>query len=174
MDVDDTEVLALVRAVEAQDGRPVREWKITPVGDLGWVLGAIGVRSNVGYAVTPAGRIGRFMLSTTRDIDALTTLAALPIPTTPPEVLDGAAAEQVVEVALAGIGSLGHTGWQHVEIGDLGWRLTPTGLASDLHFVVTRTGQVALAPATDVSGEATLRELAARSVGRIPVAQISP
>lgn len=76
--MNEAEARLLVLAVEAQAGRPQREWRATVVGALGWVFASVGVRSNQAYAVTPSGRIGSFMISTTpRDV-ALARLAGLP------------------------------------------------------------------------------------------------
>lgn len=109
--MNETEALELVHAVEAQDGQGSRTWQVTPVEDLGWTIAAIGVRSNGAYAVTRTGRVGRYVISTTRPREALEKLAALPDPRSQAEVADAAAAERLVETALARFGSLGQTGW---------------------------------------------------------------
>lgn len=172
--MNETEALELVHAVEAQDGQGSRTWQVTPVDDLGWAIAAVGVRSNGAYAVTRTGRVGRYVISTTRPREALEKLAALPDPRSQAEVADAAAAERLVETALARFGSLGQSGWDHVELGELGWRFTPRGVDGEVRFVVTRGGQVTLVPATDPTGADTARELIDRSAGRIPVAQLSP
>ncbi len=68
----------LVRRIESQRGlspQPPQAWRITEVGDLGWVFAAEGVRSNTGYAVTRDGRVATFPLSSVRREDALRRLA---------------------------------------------------------------------------------------------------
>jgi hypothetical protein len=82
--MNEDEALELVLAAEAQDGLPVRTWQVTPVDDLGWAIAAIGVRSNGAYAVTRTGRVGRYVISTTRPREALEKLAALPDPGSQP------------------------------------------------------------------------------------------
>ena len=82
--MNETEALELVHAVEAQDGRGSRTWQVTPVDDLGWAIAAIGVRSNGAYAVSRTGRVGRYVISTTRPREALEKLAALPDPGSQP------------------------------------------------------------------------------------------
>lgn len=163
----------LVRAVMAQDGRPSMEWDVEPIGDLGWACSPVGVRSNVAYAVTPNGRIGSYVLSVTRDEDALRMLAALPEPRSGSLVTDQAQAQALLEEAVRPLGDLGQTGWRQTEIPDLGWLFIPIGTNRELSFVVTRTGQVSVCPTDDPTGAATARELTQRA-RRIPVAQLSP
>ena len=171
--MNESDVLALVRAVEAQDGRPDREWAIRRVGELGWACAAIGVRSNGAYAVTPTGRIGSFVISMTRDRDALAKLAALPEPGRI-RVEDREAAQSLLESALVRVLDPVPTHWREVEVGDLGWLFATTGLETVLRFVVTRLGQVAHCPSDDPTGEETMRALIERATTRIPVAQLSP
>jgi hypothetical protein len=114
--VNEADVLELLRAVEAQDGRPPGQWLITAVDDLGWACGLVGVRANVGYAVTPNGRIGSFMMSTTSDRDALSKLAALPEPGRI-RVEDREAAQSLLESALVRVLDPVPTHWREVEVG---------------------------------------------------------
>ena len=171
--VNESDVLALVRAVEAQDGRPDREWAIRRVGELGWACAAIGVRSNGAYAVTPTGRIGSFVISMTRDRDALAKLAALPEPGRI-RIEDRDTAQSLLESALVRVLDPVPTQWHEVKLGDLGWLFATTGLDAVLRFVVTRLGQVAHCPSDDPTGEETMRALIERARTRIPVAQLSP
>lgn len=171
--MNESDVLALVRAVEAQDGRPDREWAIRRVGELGWACAAIGVRSNGAYAVTPTGRIGSFVISMTRDRDALAKLAALPEPGRI-RIEDRDTAQSLLESALVRVLDPVPTHWHEVEVGDLGWLFATTGLETVLRLVVTRLGQVAHCPSDDPTGEETMRALIERATTRIPVAQLSP
>ncbi len=171
--MDESDVLALVQAVEAQDGRPHREWSIGKVDDLGWVCAAVGVRSNGAYAVTPTGRIGSSVISMTRDRDALARLAALPDPGGI-RIEDREVAQSLLESALVRMTDPVPTQWREVEVGDLGWLFATTGLDSALRFLVSRLGRVAVCPGDDPTGEGTLRALIERAATRIPVAQLSP
>ena len=171
--MNEADVLELLRAVEAQDGRPPGHWLITPVDDLGWACGLVGVRANVGYAVTPNGRIGSFMMSTTSDRDALSKLAALPEPARI-RIEDREAAQSLLESALARMMDPVPTQWREVEVGDLGSLFATTGLETVLRFMVTRLGQVAHCPSDNPTGEETMRALIERARTRIPVAQLSP
>ena len=171
--VNESDVLALVRAVEAQDGRPDREWAIRKVDDLGWACAAIGVRSNGAYAVTPTGRIGSYVISMTRDRDALARLAALPEPGRT-RIEDREAAQSLLESALVRMMDPVPRQWREVEVGDLGWLFATAGLDTALRFVVTRLGQVAVCPSDDLTGEETMLALIERATTRIPVAQLSP
>ena len=173
--MNEADVLELLRAVEAQDGRPPGHWLITPVDDLGWACGLVGVRANVGYAVTPNGRIGSFMMSTTSDRDALSKLAALPEPGRI-RVEDRETAQSLLESALVRVLDPVPTHWHEVEVEvvGLGWLFATTGLETVLRLVVTRLGQVAHCPSDDPTGEETMRALIERARTRIPVAQLSP
>ena len=171
--VNESDVLELLRAVEAQDGRPPGHWLITPVDDLGWACGLVGVRANVGYAVTPNGRIGSFMMSTTSDRDALARLAALPEPGRT-RIEDREAAQSLLESALVRMMDPVPRQWREVEVGDLGWLFATAGPDTALRFVVTRLGQVAVCPSDDLTGEETMRALIERARTRIPVAQLTP
>lgn len=171
-EVNESDALALVVAVEAQDGRTGGQWRSTPVDDRGWVFGAIGVRSNRGYAVTPAGRIGAYLISMTSAADALERLAALPEPNRSAGPEDAESAEALVAAALARLGVHEPVQWRHDDITDLGWLFTMQDASRPLRFVVTRAGQVALCPGQDASGVATAQELAARAAHRIPVADL--
>ncbi len=73
---------------------------------------------------------------------------------------------------MAEIGELGHIGWEVAEVGTLGWFGTSIGVASELQFVVSRTGQVALCPDDDPTGASALQELIHRST-KIPVPFLS-
>jgi hypothetical protein len=170
--VNESEALALVMAVQTQDGRSEGEWQVTPVDDLGWIFGAIGVRSNCGYAVTTGGRVGSFPISTTRARDALQELGSLPDPSDA-GVDDAAQALSLLELSLTQLGDIGQSGWRHADVGGLGWLFTPTGVESDIRFVVTRSGRAAVCPAHDATGAATVRELTDRAARRIPVAQLN-
>ncbi|MBK7611270.1 MAG: hypothetical protein IPJ15_08405 [Actinomycetales bacterium] len=171
--MNESDVLELLRAVEAQDGRPDREWAIRKVDDLGWACAAIGVRSNGAYAVTPTGRIGSYVISMTRDRDALARLAALPEPGRT-RIEDREAAQSLLESALVRMMDPVPRQWREVEVGDLGWLFATAGLDTALRFVVTRLGQVAVCPSDDLTGEETMRALIERATTRIPVAQLSP
>lgn len=168
----ESDALALVVAVEAQDGRTGGQWRITPVDNRGWVFGAVGVRSNRGYAVTPTGRIGAYLISTTSAADALERLAALPEPNRSAGPDDVASAESLLTAALAQLGVQEPIQWRHDDITDLGWLFTAQSASRPLRFVVTRAGQVALCPGQDVTGSATAQELTARAAHRIPVADL--
>ncbi len=165
--MNESDALALILAVEAQDGRE-GGWSIHAVEDLGWMATTTVGRSSMAYAVTPTGRIGAFMMTTTRAEEALKKLAALSEPRSA-SIDDRDAAEEFLESAVAELGELGHTGWKLVEVGTLGWLGTPMGVASTLRFAVSRTGQVALCPDDDPTGAATLQELTDRAA-KIPVA----
>ena len=171
--MNESDVLELLRAVEAQDGRPDREWAIRKVDDLGWACAAIGVRSNGAYAVTPTGRIGSYVISMTRDRDALARLAALPEPGRT-RIKDREAAQSLLESALVRMMDPVPRQWREVEVGDLGWLFATAGLDTALRFVVTRLGQVAVCPSDDLTGEETMLALIERATTRIPVAQLSP
>ena len=171
--MNESDVLELLRAVEAQDGRPDREWAIRKVDDLGWACAAIGVRSNGAYAVTPTGRIGSYVISMTRDRDALARLAALPEPGRT-RIEDREAAQSLLESALVRMMDPVPRQWREVEVGDLGWLFATAGPDTALRFVVTRLGQVAVCPSDDLTGEETMRALIERATTRIPVAQLSP
>jgi hypothetical protein len=171
--VNESDALALVRAVEMQEGRAEGEWQVTPVDELGWVFGAVGVRSNRGYAVTRSGRIGSYMMSTTRARAALEQLDALPDPSGA-RVEDSVQARSLLELAIAQFGEIGQSGWRHTDVGELGWLFTPRGVASEIRFVVTRSGQAAVCPTDDAAGEATAQELTDRAANRISVTQLSP
>ncbi|HRC17694.1 MAG TPA: hypothetical protein PLV11_05395 [Phycicoccus elongatus] len=171
--MNESDVLELLRAVEAQDGRPDREWAIRKVDDLGWACAAIGVRSNGAYAVTPTGRIGSYVISMTRDRDALARLAALPEPGRT-RIEDREAAQSLLESALVRMMDPVPRQWREVEVGDLGWLFATAGPDTALRFVVTRLGQVAVCPSDDLTGEETMLALIERATTRIPVAQLSP
>ncbi len=170
--MNEADVLALVRAVEAQAGRPDREWDIGRVDDLGWVCAAIGVRSNGAYAVTPTGRIGSYVISMTQDRDALARLAALPEPGRT-RIEDGEAAQSLLESALVRTLDPVPTQWREVEVGDLGWLFGSPELDPAVRFLVSRLGQVAFCLGDDPTGEETLRTLIERATTRIPVAQLT-
>jgi hypothetical protein len=171
-EVNESDALALVVAAEAQDGRTGGQWQATPVDDRGWVFAASGVRSSRAYAVTPSGRIGAYLISTTSAADALERLAALPVPNRSAGPKDASSAEALVTAALAQWGPREQMQWRHDEIIDLGWLFTLQNASRPVRFVVTRTGQVALCPKEDASGVATAQELTARMGYRIPVADL--
>ena len=127
----------------------------------------------MGYAVTPNGRIGSFMMSTTSDRDALARLAALPEPGRT-RIKDREAAQSLLESALVRMMDPVPRQWRAVEVGDLGWLFATAGLDTALRFVVTRLGQVAVCPSDDLTGEETMLALIERATTRIPVAQLSP
>jgi len=166
-----TDALTLVRAVETQDGRPARDWQVTSVDDLGWVCSSIGVRSDEGYAVTPAGRIGAFATSTMTPHQALAILTALPEPK-PPRIADEDQAWSLLEVQVAQPGGLAHREWSCHEVPDLGWLFVLLRVDATVRFVVSRDGQIAATPRSDETGAATLGPLIERQAHRIPVAHL--
>ena len=123
--------------------------------------------------MTPNGRIGSFMMSTTSDRDALARLAALPEPGRT-RIKDREAAQSLLESALVRMMDPVPRQWREVEVGDLGWLFATAGPDTALRFVVTRLGQVAVCPSDDLTGEETMRALIERATTRIPVAQLTP